>query len=74
MNYVTSSTLVYSLHILYTLPMHVIYIYIKLSVCLSICPSKIQWRPTFFSRPEGRVQAIFAPNEALIIQESNTFI
>ena len=44
-------------------------IYIKLKSCLSIYPSKIRWCPTIFSRPEGRVETIFAPNEVLIIQE-----
>ena len=46
-----------------------LYIYIYKAEKLSVCPSKIRWRPTIFSRPEGRVEAIIVPNEALIIQE-----
>ena len=44
-------------------------IYIYKAEKLSVCPSKIRWRPTIFLRPEGRLEAIFAPSEALIIQE-----
>ena len=46
-----------------------IYIYIKLKSCLSVCPSKFRWLPMIFSRPEGHMEVIFVPNEALIIQE-----
>ena len=42
---------------------------IKTESCLSVCPSKFRWRSTIFSRPEGRLEAIFVPNEVLIIQE-----
>ena len=43
------------------------WIYIYKAEKLSVCLSKIRWRPTIFSRPEGRVEVIFAPNEVLII-------